>query len=117
MERENDYFLKIIRELSTAKPLTLEEKKDLFVNYVKEACNRFKISIPSINFETIEHFSQGEDGHFHVDECKICVDEAKLKFLKIEKIKELAYHEVTHAFKGGHDKDFWSKMQEGMNGY
>lgn len=112
----NNYFRDLIEELRNNKVLTLEEKKELFKNYVKKACNYFKISIPSIDFETIEHFPGGEDGHFHIDLCKICVDIDKLKFLKTEKIRELAYHEVTHAFMGGHDKDFWDIMKRAMNG-
>jgi hypothetical protein len=116
IQTEN-YLKSLIRELRTnEKALTLEERKELFKTYVKEACNRFKISLPSINFETIGHFSNGEDGHFHPDLCMICVDEGKLKFLKEDKIKELAYHEVTHAFNGEHDKDFWNKMREGIRG-
>jgi len=114
LEKEN-YFKNLIKELKTNNMLTLGERKELFKTYVKEACQKFKISIPYINFYTIEHFPDGEDGHFHPDECKICVDEDKLKYLKEEKIKELAYHEVAHAFRGDHDKDFWNIMKNGMD--
>lgn len=111
-----NYFKTLIKELkANEKTITLEKRKELFRNYVKEACNSFKISSPSISFETIEHFNNGEDGHFHPDLCRICVDEDKLKFLEIEKIKELAYHEVAHAFQGEHDKTFWNIMNKGIN--
>lgn len=112
--RPEDYFKNLIRELKNNNNPTIEDRKALFISYVKDACRYFKISIPSINFDTIEHFSDGEDGHFHVEECKICVDEDKLKYLKKDKIKELAYHEVTHAFIGGHDDAFWNKMKKAL---
>ena len=114
-DTEKNYFLDLIEEIKSDKPVTLEDKKKIFIDYVIEACNSFKVSVPSVSFNTIEHFSSGEDGHFHPDECKICVDEDKLKFLKMDKIKEMAYHEVTHAFMGGHDESFWNKMQKGMD--
>src|SRR3989344_8913347 len=72
---KEDYFKTLVQELKTnKKTLTLEEKKELFIRYAKQACDYFKVSTPLINFETIEHFSEDEDGHFHPDLCMICVD-------------------------------------------
>jgi len=116
-DEPNDYFVNLIKEVRVQKnTLTLDKKKEMFIDYVIEACRRFKISVPVVKFEKLEHFSHGEDGHYEVELCRICVDEGKLNFLKEDKIRELAYHEVSHAFTGEHDDHFWKIMRSGMNG-
>ena len=88
-------------------------KKEAFLSTVIKASKRLRLGfIPKVNFwESKQPCYTGTDwAHIHLDTKEICVNKKELTQMTMEKIYEVATHEVTHLVETEHGAMFTQKM-------
>ncbi len=94
----------------------LRAKEERFKEFVKLASKIYKLQfVPKIVFHD-GYLPDGPDvlAHIYLDSGQICVSRIRLKEMPIEKVKETAFHEVTHLLNASHDTFFHNKLDDVM---
>lgn len=86
----------------------LNQKKQEFVEAVKQAAGVLGFPAPKVNFWEIDCPESTEDclAHYHPDTNGICVSKKSLLTMNLVDVRETAIHEVTHMLESGHGSDF-----------
>ena len=97
----------------------LEDKKQRFLQAVKDAAEFNGVKIPKVKFwgyKELNHFSSGTRAHIHIETNTICIPETELENMTYEEIEETASHEVSHLIEISHNPTFQGVKQETRTG-